>query len=93
MDLHIYMAWVGHSTPDTIPEMTSDTQRPSAPIRWARKNKKNNKNIKKKKDEQGSGGEMEEKEKQKDVGTMKRGRTGDSRVVRNKLMWISGDAS
>jgi hypothetical protein len=26
---------------------------------------------------------MEEKEKQKDVGTMKRGRTGDLRVVRN----------
>jgi hypothetical protein len=29
---------------------------------------------------------MEEKEKQKDVGTMKRGRTGDSRVVRNSLI-------
>ena len=29
---------------------------------------------------------MEEKEKQKDVGTMKRGRTRDSRVVRNSLI-------
>jgi hypothetical protein len=29
---------------------------------------------------------MEEKEKQKDVGTMKRDRTGDWRVVRNSLM-------
>ena len=37
-------------------------------------------------EEQVSGGEMEEKEKQKDVGTMKRGRTGDLRVVRNSLM-------
>ena len=37
-------------------------------------------------DQQVSGGEMEEKEKQKDVGTMKRGRTGDTKVVRNNLM-------
>ena len=29
---------------------------------------------------------MEEKEKQRDVGAMKRGGTGDSRVVRNGLM-------
>jgi hypothetical protein len=29
---------------------------------------------------------MKEKEKQKDVGTMKRGRSGDMRVVRNSLM-------
>jgi hypothetical protein len=29
---------------------------------------------------------MEEKEKQKDVSTMKRGRTGESRVLRNNLM-------
>jgi hypothetical protein len=29
---------------------------------------------------------MEEKQKQKDVAAMKRGRTGDSRVVRNSLM-------
>jgi hypothetical protein len=29
---------------------------------------------------------MEEKVKQKDMGTMKRGRTGDSRVMRNSLM-------
>jgi hypothetical protein len=29
---------------------------------------------------------MAEKEKQKDVGTVKRGRTGESRVVRNSLM-------
>jgi hypothetical protein len=29
---------------------------------------------------------MEDKEKQKDVGTMKRGRTGDSSVMRNSLM-------
>jgi hypothetical protein len=29
---------------------------------------------------------MEEKEKQKDVGTMKRGRTGDLKVVRNNLI-------
>ena len=29
---------------------------------------------------------MEEKEKQKDMGIMKRGRTGDWRVVRNSLM-------
>ena len=37
-------------------------------------------------EEQVSGGEMEEKEKQKDVGTMKRGRTGDRRVMRNSLV-------
>jgi hypothetical protein len=37
-------------------------------------------------EEQVSGGEMEEKEKQKDAGTMKTGRTGHSRVVRNSLM-------
>ena len=36
-----------------------------------------------------SGGEMEEKEKQKDVGTMKRGRTGDLRVERNNLMCVA----
>lgn len=29
---------------------------------------------------------MEHKEKQKDVGTMKKGRTGDLRVVRNSLI-------
>jgi hypothetical protein len=29
---------------------------------------------------------MEEKDEQKDVGIIKRGRTGDSRVVRNGLM-------
>jgi hypothetical protein len=29
---------------------------------------------------------MEVKKKEKAVGTMKRGRTGDSRVVRNSLM-------
>lgn len=29
---------------------------------------------------------MEEKEKQKDVGTKKKGRTGNSRVERNSLM-------
>lgn len=33
-----------------------------------------------------SGGEMEEKEKQKHVGSMKTGRTGDLRVVRDTLM-------
>jgi hypothetical protein len=32
-----------------------------------------------------STGKMEEKKKQNAVGTMKRGRTGDSRVVRNIL--------
>lgn len=31
-------------------------------------------------------GEMGEKEKQKDMGIMKRGRAGDSVVVRNRLM-------
>jgi hypothetical protein len=36
--------------------------------------------------EQVSSGEVEESEKQKDVGTMKRGRTGDSKIVRNRLM-------
>jgi hypothetical protein len=34
-------------------------------------------------DEQVSSREMEEKEKQKDVGTMERGRNGDASVVRN----------
>jgi hypothetical protein len=29
---------------------------------------------------------MEEKEKQNNVGTMKKGRTGDSRIVRNSLL-------
>jgi hypothetical protein len=32
---------------------------------------------------------MEEKQKQKDVCTMERGRTRDSRVVRNSLMWVA----
>lgn len=36
--------------------------------------------------EQVSGGEIEEKEKQKDRGTMKRKKTGNSRVVKNSLM-------
>lgn len=36
--------------------------------------------------EQVSGGETEEKEKQNDVGTMKRRGTGDSRVVKNSLV-------
>jgi hypothetical protein len=36
---------------------------------------------------------MEKKEKQKDVGTMKRGRTGDSRVVRNSLMEVASEAA
>jgi hypothetical protein len=36
--------------------------------------------------EQASGGEIEEKEKQKGVGTMERSRAGDSRVVRNSQM-------
>jgi hypothetical protein len=31
---------------------------------------------------------MEEKEKQKGVGTVKRGRTGDSNIVRNGLIWV-----
>ena len=33
---------------------------------------------------------MEEKEKQKDVCTIRRG--GDLRVVRKSLMWVAGDA-
>jgi hypothetical protein len=37
-------------------------------------------------EEQGSGGEMKENEKQWGVGTVKRGRTGDPRVVRISLM-------
>jgi hypothetical protein len=36
---------------------------------------------------------MGEKEKQKDVGTMKRGRSGDWTVVRNSMMWVAGDAT
>ena len=40
-----------------------------------------------------SGEEMEEKEKQKDVGTMKRGRSGDWRVVRKGLMSVASDAT
>jgi hypothetical protein len=36
---------------------------------------------------------MEEKEKQKDVDTMKRDRTRDLRVVRNSLMLVVGDAT
>ena len=35
---------------------------------------------------------MEGKGKQKAVGTVKRGRTGDLRVVRNSLMCVAGDA-
>jgi hypothetical protein len=35
-------------------------------------------------EERVSGGEMEEKEKQKAVGIVKRGKTGDLRVVRNR---------
>ena len=52
--------------------MTPDTQR-SQVLRRAR-------------EWQGSDGEMEEQEKQKNVGTMERGRTGDLRVVRNGPM-------
>lgn len=37
------------------------------------------------------GGEV--KERQKDMGMMKRGRTGDSSVVTNNLKWVAGDAS
>jgi hypothetical protein len=33
------------------------------------------------------------REKQKDVGIIKRGRTGDSRVERNNLMRVAGDAT
>ena len=40
-----------------------------------------------------SGGEMGEKEKQEDVGTMKRSRTEDLRVIRNRLMRVAGDAT
>lgn len=36
---------------------------------------------------------MEEKEKQKDVGTTKTGRTGDWEVGRNSLMWVASDAT
>ena len=34
---------------------------------------------------------MEEKETQKNVGTMNRDRTEDSRVVRNSLVWVADD--
>lgn len=34
---------------------------------------------------------MEENEKQKDVWTINRGRSGDSRVLRNGLMCVAGD--
>lgn len=37
-------------------------------------------------DEQVNGGEMGEEEKQNGVGTMKGGRTGDTRVLRNNMM-------
>jgi hypothetical protein len=33
------------------------------------------------------------KRKQKDVDTMKRGRAGDLKVVRNSLMLVAGDAT
>lgn len=36
---------------------------------------------------------MGEKEKQEDVGTMKRGRTVNSKVVKNSLMFVAGNAS
>lgn len=36
---------------------------------------------------------MEEKEKQKDVGTRKRGRAADSKVVRNSPMRVAGDVT
>lgn len=35
---------------------------------------------------------MKEKEKQKDLGKMKNGRSGDSRVMRKNLKWASCDA-
>lgn len=44
-------------------------------------------------EEQEGGGEMEEKEKQKDMGTMERSRTRDLRAVRNSLTWVAGDAT
>jgi hypothetical protein len=53
-------AQTGLNTLGIIPEMTTDTQRPWVPPRGTIL----------------SGREMEEKEKQKDVDTMKRGRTG-----------------
>ena len=36
---------------------------------------------------------MEENMKHKDVGTMKRGRTGDLRIVRISLMLVAGDVT
>lgn len=35
---------------------------------------------------------MKKKEKQKDVGTKKKGRTGVSRVMRNRMIEVAGDA-
>lgn len=36
---------------------------------------------------------MKEEEKQNDLVMMKRGRTSDSRIVRNSLMWVANDAT
>ena len=36
---------------------------------------------------------MGEKKKEKDVGTVKKGRAGDSRVVRNSLMYVASDST
>jgi hypothetical protein len=44
-------------------------------------------------EEQVGGGETEKKEKQKDVGTMKKGGAGDLKVVRYILMSVTSDAN
>lgn len=36
---------------------------------------------------------MEEREEQRDVGSVRRGRTGHWAVVGNNLMWVAGDAT
>ena len=60
-------AWMGHSTSETCPEMTPDTQRPWVSL---------------------GGAEMEEKEKQKDVGTMKNWRLEGSEEQPDVSSWL-----
>lgn len=64
-----HTTWVGNSTSET-PEMTSDTQITSGPLRWASKWWRKGRNEKQK--EVGR--------------PMKRNRTGNLSIVRNSLM-------
>jgi hypothetical protein len=66
-------AHMGHRSPKAPPKTTPYTQRSFIPLRGASKRSR-------------KGREGKGRRKQKDVGTIKRGRIGESRVVKNSLL-------